>query len=317
MLSTQSTQGPSNCIIPLFRDHPAQVILVALGIIVCLGATFLMLASYQILPHTINSISHLCVWGQVMGYGTLGFGLILIAAGSVCYLVIKRNTDSGDAPLSNAPFLDYALFEKATLNVEQMIQQANALPQRSEEEILDKQLLEMSPQELAEFTIQTFSGYFTGYGWQPRVKERGMILKLLAHDQFMKERTLASLACFSNMDEIAFKEIFSQLPQQRFKELFLLVNSGYEEQPRARARESLFGQFSNLLLTTTTAVFFQLTEYQYLTYARNVVRPWGQQNPNFRPDSKQRAIIALIKQHSCYELSEVRAHTQIPERFLK
>src|ERR1700733_3085672 len=103
MLSTQSTQGPSNCIIPLFRDHPAQVILVALGIIVCLGATFLMLASYQILPHTINSISHLCVWGQVMGYGTLGFGLILIAAGSVCCLVIKRHTDSGDAPLSNVP----------------------------------------------------------------------------------------------------------------------------------------------------------------------------------------------------------------------
>src|ERR1700722_3735601 len=48
-------------------------ILIALGAIVVLGGLFLTLAAHQILPHGINAISNLEMWGQIGSYCTIGF----------------------------------------------------------------------------------------------------------------------------------------------------------------------------------------------------------------------------------------------------
>jgi hypothetical protein len=49
---------------------------VVLGIILSLGALFLLLAAYRILPQGINAISELGVWNLVIGYGSLSLGLV-------------------------------------------------------------------------------------------------------------------------------------------------------------------------------------------------------------------------------------------------
>jgi|GEM_PF-5786043 len=58
-------------------------IAVASGVILSLGGVLLILAAHQILPHGVNAISNLGIWGQVSGYCSLGVGVIIILIGAV------------------------------------------------------------------------------------------------------------------------------------------------------------------------------------------------------------------------------------------
>lgn len=69
----------------------------AIGMIVALGGVFLTLAAYQILPHGINAISRLDVWGRVAGYGTIGCGVLVFAIGAVKSLLIRQQNTKIDA----------------------------------------------------------------------------------------------------------------------------------------------------------------------------------------------------------------------------
>ncbi len=62
----------------------------AIGVIVCLGAVFLTLAVHQVLPHGINAISELGVYGEVLAYGGLGIGAIVILIGGVKWYLNKQ-----------------------------------------------------------------------------------------------------------------------------------------------------------------------------------------------------------------------------------
>jgi hypothetical protein len=67
-------------------------IAVAVGAILCLAGVFLTLAAHQVLPHGINVISDLGIWGQVAGYGGLGVGFIITLIGGVKWYLKKQNT---------------------------------------------------------------------------------------------------------------------------------------------------------------------------------------------------------------------------------
>lgn len=59
------------------------LIAVAIGIILGLAGLFLTLAAHQILPHGVNAISDLGIWGRVSGYCGLGIGFITTLIGLV------------------------------------------------------------------------------------------------------------------------------------------------------------------------------------------------------------------------------------------
>lgn len=73
-------------------SHCAKVT-VALGIITAVGAFFLLLATYQVLPPGVNAISQLGIWGQVAGFGAVAASLVLIAVGGLksCGKPVVRN----------------------------------------------------------------------------------------------------------------------------------------------------------------------------------------------------------------------------------
>ncbi len=66
---------------------------VAVGLFICAGGIFLTLAAYQVLPQGVNAISQLEVWGKVVGYGTVGLGIVTIAVGSVKWYLKKSLED--------------------------------------------------------------------------------------------------------------------------------------------------------------------------------------------------------------------------------
>jgi O-acetyl-ADP-ribose deacetylase len=74
---------------------------VAIGAILCLAGLFLTLAAYQVLPHGINAISHLGVWGQVAGYGGLGIGFTITLIGAVKWYLNKQNTQIDNSEHKN------------------------------------------------------------------------------------------------------------------------------------------------------------------------------------------------------------------------
>jgi len=67
-------------------------IAIAAGAIFCLAGVFLTLAAHQVLPHGINAISDLGIWGQIAGYGGLGIGFIIALIGAVKWYLNKQNT---------------------------------------------------------------------------------------------------------------------------------------------------------------------------------------------------------------------------------
>jgi len=73
---------------------------IAIGTILCLGGLFLALAAHQILPHGINAISHLGVWGQTAAYSGLGLGCLFILLSAVKWHCNRKNdhahVDNGD-----------------------------------------------------------------------------------------------------------------------------------------------------------------------------------------------------------------------------
>lgn len=67
---------------------------VAIGAILCVAGVFLTLAVHQVLPHGINAMSDLGIWGQIIGYGVLGIGMIVAIAGFVKWHLQKDNASS-------------------------------------------------------------------------------------------------------------------------------------------------------------------------------------------------------------------------------
>jgi hypothetical protein len=75
---------------------------IAIGVILCLGGIFLTLAAHQVLPHGVNAISDLGVWGQVAGYGGLGIGFMSALIGAVkCYLNKHTQVDDSEPTPGN------------------------------------------------------------------------------------------------------------------------------------------------------------------------------------------------------------------------
>lgn len=79
-------------------------ITVALGIIIFLGGIFLSLAAHQILPHGVNALSELGIWGEVVGYGSLGLGLIIILAGAVKQHLTEKQALHTETPKFNLSY---------------------------------------------------------------------------------------------------------------------------------------------------------------------------------------------------------------------
>lgn len=74
------------------RQYTCAITSMVLGIIICLGAAYLVLAAYQILPQGINVIGDLNMWGQLAGYGGLGLGSLIFLIGWVkCHGDKKHN----------------------------------------------------------------------------------------------------------------------------------------------------------------------------------------------------------------------------------
>lgn len=65
--------------------------MVAIGIILALGATFLTLAAHQILPHGVNAISKLGLGGQLLGYTGLGLGVLTTLIGTMKWCLGKNS----------------------------------------------------------------------------------------------------------------------------------------------------------------------------------------------------------------------------------
>lgn len=92
MHSTQETSKK-----PFFSGLPFQKICrndtalrVAMGAIITAGAVFLILAAHQVLPAGANALSNIGVWGKVISYGALAFGVIAVTInGGKLYLSSK------------------------------------------------------------------------------------------------------------------------------------------------------------------------------------------------------------------------------------
>jgi hypothetical protein len=93
-LNSQCDKNPSKS--PCIDNCACLPITVAIGIVVSLGGVFLLLAYYQILPHGINAISGMRVWGQVIGYGSMGVGWLTIAA-NIVKKCVNRNDSANCA----------------------------------------------------------------------------------------------------------------------------------------------------------------------------------------------------------------------------
>ncbi|MFC2049245.1 hypothetical protein ACFLR2_01045 [Chlamydiota bacterium] len=73
-------------------------ILIALGIIVSLGGVFLVLAAYQVLPTGVNAISDLGIWGKVLGFGTLGLGVLITLVSGVKQCLVHQQSQAIPIP---------------------------------------------------------------------------------------------------------------------------------------------------------------------------------------------------------------------------
>src|ERR1700733_2080530 len=119
---SHETVGQASCIPPL---------IIALGIITVLGGVFLTLAAYQIFPHSVNVISNLGIWREVIGYGTLGLGVIIVVAGAV-----KRYYNM--QALENAPADSKNVIEENRVMIQQaVIEENRAAIQQDAKTVLD------------------------------------------------------------------------------------------------------------------------------------------------------------------------------------
>lgn len=78
-------------------------ITVAIGVILCLAGIFLTLARHRVLPHGVNAISEMGIWGQVAGYGGLGVGFMITLVGGVQWYFSKRNSPAKSSAQNNEP----------------------------------------------------------------------------------------------------------------------------------------------------------------------------------------------------------------------
>lgn len=77
-------------------SQSGPISLLVAGILVALGGVFLTLAAHQVLPQGMNAISQLGVGGQVIGYGVLGLGSIVVLVGMVKLHAAKKHITTID-----------------------------------------------------------------------------------------------------------------------------------------------------------------------------------------------------------------------------
>jgi hypothetical protein len=75
------------------RKSHSALLLAATVTIQTLGALFLILAHFQLLPHSWSIITHFSTWGEISGYALLGLGFLLAATYSVRYCLIREQQD--------------------------------------------------------------------------------------------------------------------------------------------------------------------------------------------------------------------------------
>jgi len=143
---------------------------------VSLGGVFLLLAHYQILPQAINAMSELGVWGQVIGYGVMGTGLVVVAVSGV-----KRYAHRG-AHTSNPTVHSQDMSENEEMLQAQQEKRAIAATsiQRAFRHHMTRQQLEKLKQKTTQAAL-TLQKHCRGYLIRKDVKE-------------IKERERATLA---------------------------------------------------------------------------------------------------------------------------
>ncbi|MFC2049247.1 hypothetical protein ACFLR2_01055 [Chlamydiota bacterium] len=136
--SRSATEGMGSSPSPaeLQKSSNKLPILVALGIIVALGGVFLVLASYQILPTGVNTISNLGIWGQVLGFGPLGLGLLITLVS--CVKGCQAQKKSPAIPVPVAP---------KSLPTQTRTQGRGSLPSRPAQEAYTLEEIRLSVQQ--------------------------------------------------------------------------------------------------------------------------------------------------------------------------
>jgi hypothetical protein len=160
VISELSRINKCSCLIPI-----------AIGIVVSLGGIFLLLAYYQILPHGINAMSGMGVWGQVVGYGVVGSGLVITALA-----VVKGCAPA--APKSTFHPQEFSDIEGKTHESpieeqEQQEQRATAATslQGASRSYLAKQELEILKKKRNDAAVTVFQKHCRGYLIRERVKK--------------------------------------------------------------------------------------------------------------------------------------------------